>query len=210
MSDTRFTGGPFPASDAVVTVDGTTITGNGADVPLSATGGALPDPAVFTGDVEIDGLLTGANGGSGLTIADNVQIAQTKVLSVDSIASFPNAELLLSTGGAPDTVRTDAKLIVGGLLGVPKTLEVTGVATFDNDVNVSGAITASGGQVAGANGAFGSLDVGGDCVIGGDIGFYGTAQQPKPTITGSRGGNAALASLLTALAGLGLITDNSS
>lgn len=31
---------------------------------------------------------------------------------------------------------------------------------------------------------------------------------PKPTVTGSRGGNAALASLLTGLAAMGLITDS--
>jgi hypothetical protein len=45
----------------------------------------------------------------------------------------------------------------------------------------------------------------------GGPGFYGTLSQPavKPTVTGSRGGNAALASLLTALAGFGLITDSS-
>jgi hypothetical protein len=42
------------------------------------------------------------------------------------------------------------------------------------------------------------------------LGFYGTAPAAKPTVTGSRGGNAALASLLTALAGLGLLTDSSS
>jgi hypothetical protein len=40
------------------------------------------------------------------------------------------------------------------------------------------------------------------------IGFYGTSPQTKQTITGSRGGNAALASLLTALASTGLITDS--
>ena len=43
---------------------------------------------------------------------------------------------------------------------------------------------------------------------GSGIGFYGTVPIAKPTVTGSRGGNAALASLLTALANLGLITDN--
>lgn len=42
------------------------------------------------------------------------------------------------------------------------------------------------------------------------IGFYSTAGQAKPTVSGSRGANAALASLLTALAGLGLLTDSSS
>lgn len=40
------------------------------------------------------------------------------------------------------------------------------------------------------------------------VGFYNTAPAAKPTVSGSRGGNAALASLLTALAGLGLLTDS--
>jgi hypothetical protein len=42
------------------------------------------------------------------------------------------------------------------------------------------------------------------------IGFYGTAAQVKQTVTGSRAGNAALTSLLTALALYGLITNSSS
>jgi hypothetical protein len=44
---------------------------------------------------------------------------------------------------------------------------------------------------------------------GDNIGFFGTAPTTKPTVTGSRGDNAALASLLTALENLGLITDSS-
>jgi len=43
----------------------------------------------------------------------------------------------------------------------------------------------------------------------GKLGFYGTSPQAKQTVTGSKGGNAALASLLTALSTLGLITDSS-
>lgn len=42
------------------------------------------------------------------------------------------------------------------------------------------------------------------------IGFFATAPVAKPTITGSRGGNAALADLLTKLASFGLLTDSSS
>lgn len=45
---------------------------------------------------------------------------------------------------------------------------------------------------------------------GNTIGFFGTLPQAKPTVTGAKGGNAALASLLTKLAALGLITDGSS
>jgi hypothetical protein len=42
------------------------------------------------------------------------------------------------------------------------------------------------------------------------IGFLGAAAVARPAVTGSRGGNAALASALSALASLGLITDSSS
>jgi hypothetical protein len=40
------------------------------------------------------------------------------------------------------------------------------------------------------------------------VGFFGTAPATQPTVTGSRVANPALASLLTALAGLGLIVDS--
>ncbi len=43
---------------------------------------------------------------------------------------------------------------------------------------------------------------------GGSMGFFGGAGTTKPTITGAKGGNTALANLLTALASLGLITDS--
>ena len=41
------------------------------------------------------------------------------------------------------------------------------------------------------------------------LGFFGATEVARPTVTGSRGGNAALASALTALASLGLVTDSS-
>lgn len=40
------------------------------------------------------------------------------------------------------------------------------------------------------------------------VGFFGSTGTTKPNITGSRGGNAALANLLTALANLGLLTNS--
>ena len=43
---------------------------------------------------------------------------------------------------------------------------------------------------------------------GSTLGFYNTTPTTKPTITGSRGGNDALADRLTKLAGLGLLTDS--
>jgi len=48
----------------------------------------------------------------------------------------------------------------------------------------------------------------GDTKLNGKIGFYNATPQSKPTVTGSKGGNSALASLCSALATLGLITDS--
>ncbi len=60
----------------------------------------------------------------------------------------------------------------------------------------------------------GSLDVvAGDIVQGSPtarVGFYGVAPAAKPTVTGSKSANAGLASLVKALATLGLITDATS
>ena len=46
--------------------------------------------------------------------------------------------------------------------------------------------------------------------VGGGVGFNGAAPVAKPVVTGSRGGNEALGSLLSALAAMGLITDQTS
>jgi hypothetical protein len=48
----------------------------------------------------------------------------------------------------------------------------------------------------------------GSTTIQGRVGFNNTAPFAKPTITGAKGGNIALASLLTALAGYGLVVDS--
>ena len=42
------------------------------------------------------------------------------------------------------------------------------------------------------------------------IGFFGTKKISKPTVSGSKGANAALASLMTALSNLGLVVDSTS
>ena len=74
-------------------------------------------------------------------------------------------------------------------------------------VKASGAILV--GRSSGLTGA-GDMDVNGKLRVGSSIGFYGTTPIAKPTVTGARGSNAALTSLLTALANLGLITNSTS
>lgn len=87
-----------------------------------------------------------------------------------------------------------------------------------NRVRVKGG-TSSNPAIVGANGetnaSLSILPEGiGDLQLGrstSKLGFYGVATpRSKQTVTGSKGANAALTSLLTALANLGLITDSSS
>jgi len=80
-----------------------------------------------------------------------------------------------------------------------------------NSQNVKGSFfPITGGTVSGNVTVTGSASVNTDLSVTGKSGFNGTTPIAKPTVTGSRGGNAALASLLTALANYGLIVDSSS
>ena len=53
-----------------------------------------------------------------------------------------------------------------------------------------------------------SGQVNGACNLLGTVGFFGATAAGRQTVPGSKGGNAALASLITALAALGLVADN--
>lgn len=46
--------------------------------------------------------------------------------------------------------------------------------------------------------------------LDGDLGFYGATPSSKPTVTGSRAGNAALTDLITKLETLGILSDSTS
>lgn len=92
--------------------------------------------------------------------------------------------------------------VQGTTSGTPVQIVTRGTDTnvgFDIRPKGTGAIRLRGG---GGTAQFQVTDTG--------VGFYSTTPIAKPTVTGSRGGNAALQSLLTALANLGLITDSSS
>lgn len=116
-------------------------------------------------------------------------------------AVFENAMEIQAGEGAPRVVIDQAS---GG-----------GAVTLrDPSGNVAGSVVGLGSRTLSIGGVdallLGDSE---DIAIGGSgasIGFFGTGPTSKPVVSGSRGGNAALASLLTALANLGLITDSSS
>ena len=80
-------------------------------------------------------------------------------------------------------------------------LSVTAM-TSAGDLTVNGIFTAAGYAGFGGNIGLGSAVS--------QIGFYNATPVSKPEVTGSKGANAALTSLMTALADLGLVTDSTS
>jgi hypothetical protein len=87
-------------------------------------------------------------------------------------------------------------------------------ADITGPLGVAGYTTLAGGQANNGWAVFGTL-----AVLAGDastvhqlgassLGFFGATPAARPTVSGSRGGNEALASLLSALGELGLIVDS--
>jgi len=123
------------------------------------------------------------------------QNGETCVVSVETLLEPVQPRLTLASGvllgrvsigpGGPEPVGVGSHLAIqnGQLV-----LDADGLAPLD-----SPAFT-------------GTLSLG---VASSRLGFFGAAAGTQPVVTGSRAGNSALASLLSALAGLGLITDGS-
>jgi hypothetical protein len=126
----------------------------------------------------------------------------------------------------PDVTVSGSTTIVDPFCGVTvrafqinsASADVTNAATLriEGDATISGGAALGSGYslwVAGRTRQVGEFISLADTLLGGggsNVGFFGSAGAAKQAPTGSRGGNAALASLLTALAAYGLITDSTS
>ncbi len=108
------------------------------------------------------------------------------------------AELILTTGSEPATPASGRVTLYAGADNRIYFKDAAG--TVQQVIVPGGAQTFTAAQIFSHN-----VTVGGS---GKQVGFYGATPASKPTVSGSKGGNAALASLLTALANLGLITDS--
>lgn len=109
-----------------------------------------------------------------------------------------------SAGGTVTGATTFATTLTVSSGGV--TVTAGGLTVSAGGANITGTITNTGGLSVASGGA----SITGTVVLNGNLGFYNSAAVAKQTVSGSRGGNAALASLLTALATVGLVTDSSS
>jgi hypothetical protein len=158
-------------------------------VVLGKDSAAGADTAVALGPTALAQGLNGVAVGSGArtgTAADSVALgANAQALGYRSVALGQGA--LVASGH-------DYSIAIGN--GVATTADHQArIGDADTTVVIPGNFRQVGGS-----GLFGSA--------GGKLGFFGSAGINRPTITGSRGGNSTLASLLTLLASMGLITDS--
>lgn len=173
-----------------------------------------------------------------VTLAGNENVSGVGVVNIGTIFSSQITNLIAGAAGDTVTIAAGRSTVVGGTIGVlndnsTRYRHINVSTTFVDLVDVFkgsfkrhklGTIDNLMGQASQITG--GNADdfqfyqpsgeyrftIGGTTPVrigGGALGFFDATPTIKPTITGAKGGNAALGSLLTALAGLGLITDSS-
>jgi hypothetical protein len=162
----------------------------------------------WTANQTITGTLTATSfsgSGAGLT---GVPSRRDIISVTDSGVDFGSGDVALFTTAAPHGLAegsANVQVVATSVAGYNRlvTVDVTPTPTTFYDVGLLYTSDATGGAWYEP----GTLT---DLANAGSLGFFGHAAIAKPTVSGSRGGNAALQSLLTALANLGLITDSSS
>jgi hypothetical protein len=215
--------------------DSVAITGGSIDGV--ALGAAAPGSAVFT-SISYSGQLTStvATGTAPMVVASTTKVANLNVDLLDGGdwaspgalgATTPNTAVVTSLT-SNSFVTSTGNMNAGGNLNSGNGTTNVGAA-----INGANSGTAGGASVVVQNAGTSIIAIGNkSAIIGGaysatpyifgnatievhtgvkflsTTGFNNTAPIAKPTVTGSRGGNAALASLLTALANYGLITDS--
>jgi hypothetical protein len=156
--------------------------GSAGNVPISSTGFSIPIEINYSG---MAGGADAATGARGMAIG-----SQAGALNEETIAqgrfTLARAPFSICLGSRSEVLAAHDQAIALGRLAV---------STAANRMTV--------GTVSGAT----TYDM--ELQLGKGLGVWRTPPpSSKPTVTGSKGGNAALASLLTALASYGLITDS--
>lgn len=177
------------AASGAVGINDQNLTGVGASFAFSslASGPTIAQPIIAG---------FGATTGNDLTVVAQPGQAQTGGAANNNGGSLVLHGGLAGTGG-------------GGAAGVQGSVQIVG-----GDVVVQAGATTGTLQIEGL-GSGGIVMTGGtvfvnDVKFGAKTGFNNTAPIAKPTVTGAKGGNAALGSLLTALANYGLVIDSTS
>lgn len=142
---------------------------------------------------------TGASSEIRLQSGDRIRETSVNGHSIVDSSAYPGAKggiIIYAGGSASFPLNNPGEIDIQGLQAVSVTAGTSGLAL---SCPHGGPITLSTGGLGGG------VAVG---TTGDPVGFCGAAPIGSVTITGSRGGNVALANLLTALGNFGLITDS--
>lgn len=198
------------------------------DTAIGTAMGTPPTDVTIGGDLTVDGVGRRIRGDFSAPVNSDRVLFQTTVLNSDAVVGvIPNGTGHATSLAVYDSADPDNAAIGGFGVGATavvlgavhsgaattRPIEVRidtvprarfhvsgGISLLDatdpgpGTVRVGGALAVTGGAVV--------------CGTGTTLGFFGSAGGPKPAVTGAKGGNAALASLCTALAALGLLTDS--
>lgn len=194
---------------------------NGSGIMLQSSPNTAPTPGVnglISGN-EIDTVQVGA--GIYIGYHSRIVVTSNTVLNIGQTTSQSGIQFIISSdcvcsNNIVYNVLNDAiygntalNLIVCG----NRIDTITGGAGIHDSGGTSTGMTVFGNTITNASiataAAFsGTFNVRSGIAVGGGAGFNGQAPIAKPTVTGAKGGNAALGSLLTALANYGLVTDS--
>jgi hypothetical protein len=155
---------------------------------------------------------------------DLLQLNDRKGANLSGIDSTGTGYGALAGGGTPGGADTDIQFNDGGDFGGNSglTFNKTSGGQFGVSVNFVSIDANTSFSMASGGGIELTLENGNTSIVLQDanplpvvevtsdtkLGFYGQTPTAKQNVTGSKGGNVALANLLTALAALGLITDS--
>ena len=176
---------------------GATVTGNSAFA--AGTSASATGSAVGVGDSAV------ASGGDSVAVGGNATASHAGSVSIGRVA-LSSAAGDITFGGYGASTRT---LRLCSPSSADNCREMFAVATSLTDTTDAVRTSRAAFTVVGSAARQEFIAASGNASGGVKIGFFGATAVVKPTVTGSRGGNAALASLLTALANLGLVTDSS-
>lgn len=167
-------------------------------------------------------LLESAHAYAGLiTFSNGLAIADAKDVTIGTTTGTKIGQATSKIGffgASPVVVPAANGELIGALVALGL---ITGGGAWTLSTGTGGGLTVGSGGITFTNSAPVNMADGGNIALGTTtgtkigtttsqkLGFWGTAPVVKGAVTGSRGGNAALASLLTYLASLGFLTDNS-
>jgi hypothetical protein len=140
-----------------------------------------------------------ASDGQAATIFSSVSATANRVgleFTNDAIRHTFQGEIGMQVEGAAGTLANYLR-VIANTTGQPLRIETQG-----SDTNITVQLAPKGTGLIDIRGSSGNRVIG---VGVNTLGFYNTTPVARPTITGSRGGNAALASLLAELTTMGLI-----